>query len=72
MHQRSMLSMVGSLGIVILSRWPRSRLGSWLKSYPDEPKLLVQLLLAPVAHLMAFLRQSSRLTITATASRDTH
>lgn len=64
-HQRSMLFIIGSLGMMLLSRWPRSRLGRLLISYPDHPHLLVQVLLAPVAHLMAFLRQSGRLTITA-------
>lgn len=64
-HQRSLLYVVGSLGIVILSRWPKCRVGRWLKYYPDHPKLLVQLLMAPFAHLMAFLRQGGRLTITA-------
>ena len=69
-HQRSLLYIVGSLGIVILSRWPDSRLGKWLKYYPDHPNLPVQLLLAPVAQLMAFLRQGGRLTITARRDGD--
>ena len=64
-HQRSLLYVVGSLGLVILSRWPDSRLGRSLKYYPDHPNLPVQLLLAPFAHLMAFLRQGDRLTVTA-------
>ncbi len=64
-HQRSMLYIVGGLGMMFLSRWPQSRLGKSLIGYPDHPRLLVQLLLAPLAHLLAFLRQSGRLTISA-------
>lgn len=69
-HQRTLLNVVGTLGMVILSRWPYSRLGKSLKFYPDHPNLPVQLLLSPFAHLMAFLRQGGRLTITARRDSD--
>jgi SAM-dependent methyltransferase len=64
-HQRTLLNVVGSLGIVLLNWKPASRLGRWLKSYPDHPTLWGQLLLAPLAHLLALLRQGGRLTIEA-------
>lgn len=64
-HQRTLLNVVGSLGIAMLSRWPSSRVGRKLKSYPDNPTLAIQLLLAPLAHVLAFLRQGGRLTVLA-------
>lgn len=69
-HQRSLLNVFGSLGIALLSRRPDSRLGTWLKSYPDHPRLLLQLLLAPLAHLLAGLGQGGRLTIFARVPGD--
>jgi SAM-dependent methyltransferase len=62
-HQRTLLNVFGSLGIALLNRRPRSRLGHWLKSYPEQPRLFLQLLLAPTAHLLAFVGQGGRLTI---------
>lgn len=64
-HQRTMLNVVGSLGMSILSRFPRCRAGQWLKSYPGRPTLAGQLLLAPLSHMLAFIRQGGRLTISA-------
>jgi SAM-dependent methyltransferase len=67
-HQRTLLNIIGSLGIA-LTRWrPNGRLGKWLKFYPDNPTLRVQLPLAPIAQLLAFLRQSGRLTVIAERS----
>lgn len=65
-HQRTLLNVVGSAGIAILNRRGSSRLGRYLRHYPDQPTLAVQLLLAPVAHLLAWLGQGGRLTISAT------
>ena len=68
-HQRTILNVIGSLGMAILSRWPGSRLGKLLKYYPDHPTVAGQLLSAPLAHFLAFLRQGGRLTITARRPR---
>ncbi len=64
-HQRTILNLIGSLGMAILSRWPTSRLGTRLKYYPDHPHVAGQLLSAPLAHFLALLRQGGRLTISA-------
>ncbi len=64
-HQRTMLNVVVSLGIWMCRRRPASRVGTWLMSVPDNPRLWMQLLLAPLAHLLAALRQGGRLTIRA-------
>lgn len=63
LHQRSLLNIFGSLGIAILRKRPRSRLGLWLKSYPEQPRLFLQLFFAPLAHVLAGLGQGGRLTI---------
>jgi len=67
-HQRTMLNVVGSLGIWFRNRRSDSRIAAWLLSVPDEPLLWMQLLLAPLAHLLAFFRQGGRLTIRARKS----
>ena len=64
-HQRTLLNVVGSAGIALLSCAGSSRLGGYLKRYPDRPTLAGQLLLAPFAHLLAWLGQGGRLTISA-------
>ncbi len=64
-HQRTMLNVIGSLGMVVLSRWPGSRIGKALKYYPDHPSLAGQLVIAPMAHLLAWLGQGGRLTVSA-------
>ena len=56
-HQRNLLNIIGSLGILLkrffLTRW----LGEWLLRYPDSPRMWIQLMLSPVAHLLAAIRQ---------------
>jgi len=64
-HQRNVLNIIGSLGIALTRRNSHSRLGNWLLRYPHEPRLWLQLLLAPLTHLLAFLRQGGRLTVVA-------
>lgn len=68
-HQRSVLNVIGSLGVWWTSVFPQSRLGEWLRRYPHRPRLWLQLLCAPVAIGLAFIRQGGRLTITATKSQ---
>lgn len=62
-HQRTLLNVVGSLGVRFTRRNPDSRPGRWLQRYPHSPRLWTQLLLAPIAHALAFVRQGGRLTV---------
>jgi len=64
-HQRNVSYVIGSLGLVLLKLRPGSRIGRWLRDYPGQPKLALQLLLAPMAHVLAWLQQGGRLTISA-------
>lgn len=64
-HHRTLLSLVGSLGIMIRRVIPGSRLGMKLLQYPERPRLVVQLLLAPLAILLALLHQGEGLTVRA-------
>jgi len=64
-HQRNLSNVVGSVALVIFSRWPESRIGRWLFNYPHRPTFGMKLLLAPWAHLIAWIRQGGRLTISA-------
>lgn len=69
-HQRTLLNVFGSVGIFLIKRNPSSRIGNWFLRYPHSPTLAVQLVAAPIAHFLAFFRQSGRLTITATRATD--
>jgi len=64
-HQRNMLSQIGSAGLWLRARFPGSRLGPALIQFTNHPRLWPQLALAPVAKLLAALRQGSRLTVVA-------
>lgn len=64
-HQRNLSNVVGSLALSILARWPECRLGLWLLRYPDRPTFATKLFLAPLAHVLAWMRQGGRLTISA-------
>jgi SAM-dependent methyltransferase len=64
-HQRNLSNVVGSVALQILSRSPNSRFGRWLFNYPHRPTVGMKLLLAPWAHLVAWMRQGGRLTISA-------
>ncbi|MFO0977223.1 MAG: class I SAM-dependent methyltransferase [Planctomycetaceae bacterium] len=64
-HQRNVSYIIGSLGLAILKRWPHSRIGCWMRDYPGRPKLIPQLLFAPAAHVLAWIHQGGRLTISA-------
>jgi SAM-dependent methyltransferase len=72
-YQRNLSYVVGSLALSILARWPESRLGHRLLRYPDRPTMMTKLLLSPFAHILAWMRQGGRLTISArrgTSGRD--
>ena len=64
-HQRNLSYVVGSLALSILARWPGSRFGRWLLRYPDRPNMATKLCLAPFAHILAWMHQGGRLTISA-------
>lgn len=64
-HQRNLLNVAGSLGLVVHRLAPRSQLARRLLDFPDNPTMWSQLLMAPLAILLAALRQSGRLTIVA-------
>lgn len=68
-HQRTLLSLMGSIGMVILSLIPRNRMGIWFLRYPERPRLAIQLMLAPLAILLSVLRQGERLTVRACKPR---
>ncbi|HQX48570.1 MAG TPA: methyltransferase domain-containing protein [Planctomycetaceae bacterium] len=64
-HQRNLSNVIGSLALTLLARWPDSRVGRWLLRYPDRPTFMLKLFLAPMAHVLAWLGQGGRLTISA-------
>lgn len=64
-HQRNILNVIGSIGIALRRLRPGSRLADRLIDFPNSPGMWWQLLLAPVAIVLALLRQSGRLTIVA-------
>jgi len=64
-HQRNLSNVVGSVALSILARWPESRFGRRLLRYPDQPTMATKLFLAPFAHILAWIHQGGRLTISA-------
>ena len=69
MYQRNPSNVVGSLAKFVLTRWPKSRFGRGLMRYPDRPTFATKLFLAPIAHVVACMRQGGRLTISARRPR---
>jgi len=64
-HHRTLLGLVGSLGIVIRRCFPLNRLGVWMQRYPEQPRVLLQLLLAPLAIALSLILQGEGLTVKA-------
>ncbi|MCP4173287.1 MAG: class I SAM-dependent methyltransferase [Fuerstiella sp.] len=64
-HQKNVLNLIGSFGILFGRLLLTRGLGKRLLRYPDAPNMWVQLAISPLAHLMAICRQGGRLTITA-------
>jgi SAM-dependent methyltransferase len=64
-HQRNLSNVLGSIGQLMISRWPESRFGRWLLNYPHRPTVGIKLILAPWAHVIAWMGQGGRLTISA-------
>jgi SAM-dependent methyltransferase len=64
-HQRNVLNLLGSLALWLRVIRPRSRLGPALIHYTNHPRMWPQIALAPLAKLLAWLRQGGRLTVIA-------
>ncbi|MBX3442800.1 MAG: class I SAM-dependent methyltransferase [Planctomyces sp.] len=65
-HQPSFLYWIGSLGSWLAHVRPRWNLGPTLVRWSyDNPPLWTWFVLGPLAHLMAFIRQSGRITVLA-------
>jgi len=64
-HQRSIQSWYASLGARLLARNPESKWGQKLLDWFEDPPFRLQLMLSPIALMIAMLRQSERLTIVA-------
>lgn len=64
-HQRNVNNLVGSTGLWLRTKFPRWSLGERLIRWTDNPSALGLCLMAPVARLLAMLRQSGRLTVVA-------
>ena len=65
LHQRNLLNVVGSLGLLATRFAPGNQLARRILDYPDNPGMWSQLLMAPLAILLAAFRQGGRLTIVA-------
>ncbi|MFN6150628.1 MAG: class I SAM-dependent methyltransferase [Planctomyces sp.] len=64
-HHRTLIGAWGSLGVLLSRVFPGSRLATWLHRYPEQPRLILQLLSAPVAIMLAWCRQGPGLTVSA-------
>ena len=67
-HQRNVNNLVGSVGLWLRTKFPRWSLGNRLIRWTDNPSAIGLCLLAPLARLLAIVRQSGRLTIVARKS----
>lgn len=65
MHQHNVMNLVASVGIVLVRWFPRSRWAFGVRDWPNHPTLWPQLALAPLAKVLAWLRQGGRLTVVA-------
>jgi SAM-dependent methyltransferase len=64
-HQRNVLNIIGSSGILLRRFSLTRRLGDRLLRYPDSPNMWIQLIISPIARLLSLIRQGGRLTIMA-------
>ena len=64
-HQRNVNNLVGSVGLWLRTKFPRWSLGERLIRWTDNPSAIGLCLLAPLARLLAIVRQSGRLTVVA-------
>ena len=68
-HQRNVLGLIGSVGLWLRERRPQSTLGPALIQFANHPRMWPQIALAPLARLLAALRQGGRLTVIARPSK---
>ncbi len=64
-HQHNVSNLVASVGIVLVRWFPHSRWAVRVRDWPNRPTLWAQLALAPLAKVLAWLRQGGRLTVVA-------
>jgi SAM-dependent methyltransferase len=64
-HQRNVNNLVGSVGLLLRTKFPRWSLGERLIRWTDNPTAIALFLLAPLARILALVRQSGRLTLVA-------
>jgi hypothetical protein len=64
-HQRNVNNLIGSAGLWFRARFPHWSLGERLIRWTDNPSALGLCLLAPLARLLAAIRQAGRLTVVA-------
>ncbi|GDY08279.1 hypothetical protein LBMAG52_17650 [Planctomycetia bacterium] len=62
-HQRNVNNLVGSVGLWLRTKFPRWSVGERLIRWTDNPSALGLCLLAPIARLLAMMRQAGRLTV---------
>jgi len=63
-YQRNFLYWLGSQGSAMQSRWPDSRLGAKLTTwFYNSPPLWLHFLLGPLAHMLAWIGMTGRLSI---------
>ena len=67
-HQRNVINLVGSVGLWLRMKFPRRSLGERLIRWTHNPSALGLCLLAPLARVLAMVRQSGRLTVVARRS----
>jgi len=71
-YQKNVYNLVGSIGIWLKSRFPNRKWGNRLLAFCDNPSMWGRLALAPLAKLIAALKQSGRITIIAKPRRSLH
>lgn len=65
LHQSNTNNIVASIGLWLRDYFPRQTWGQRLLDFTDNPRLAGTLLLAPLAKLLALVRQGGRLTVVA-------
>ena len=68
-HQRNVLYLIASVGLFLREATPFHAIGNRLVQFTDNPTMWPQILLAPIAKLLAWFRQGGRITIVARRNR---
>ncbi|NLS97286.1 MAG: methyltransferase domain-containing protein [Planctomycetaceae bacterium] len=66
-HQRNAFNLVWSAGLWLREKCPQAQLAQRLLDFAPNPSVRGQLALAPIAKVLAWMRQSGRLTVAARA-----